>query len=248
MPEVTATGAASGTENGDTASEVWRPGARLARMRSSRDYGVVILLLAGTFAFIAAAPEEDWATSGITLLVTINLMVALWTSGFGRGLMRAVPLGLVGLAAAASAVVIATGTAQGIAAIIDAALVAGTMAAVAIGISDQRQVNVKSISGALCIYLLIGMLFAFIFNAIALLGDPPFFSNGSDGTDFERLYFSYVTLATLGYGDYTAGTTLGRSLAVGEVLTGQLFLVTAVALIVGLLVSNRGANGDETGE
>jgi hypothetical protein len=46
-------------------------------------------------------------------------------------------------------------------------------------------------------------------------------------------------MATLGYGDYTAGTTLGRSLAVAELIIGQLFLVTAVALVVGLLVSNR---------
>ena len=83
------------------------------------------------------------------------------------------------------------------------------------------------------------MFFTFTYDAVASLGDGAFFANGSDGTPFERLYFSYVTLATLGYGDYTAGGTLGRSLAVLEVLLGQLFLVTAVALLVGTLVAGR---------
>ena len=53
-----------------------------------------------------------------------------------------------------------------------------------------------------------------------------------DGTRPLRLYFSYVTLATLGYGDYTAAGNLGRALAVLEALMGQLYLVTVVAVVV----------------
>ena len=54
----------------------------------------------------------------------------------------------------------------------------------------------------------------------------------------ERVYFSYVTLATLGYGDYTPAGDLGHTMAVVEALTGQLYLVTVVALLVSRL---RGA-------
>ena len=117
--------------------------------------------------------------------------------------------------------------------------IAATIAVVALGVVDQGKVNAQSIMGALCIYLLLGMFFTFVYDTLASLGDGPFFANGSDGSAFERLYFSFVTLATLGYGDYTAGGTLGRSLAVFEVLLGQLFLVTAVALLVGTLVAGR---------
>jgi hypothetical protein len=56
-----------------------------------------------------------------------------------------------------------------------------------------------------------------------------------DGTRALRLYFSYVTLATLGYGDYTAASNLGHMLAVAEALIGQIYLVTVVALLVSRL-------------
>jgi hypothetical protein len=55
------------------------------------------------------------------------------------------------------------------------------------------------------------------------------------------LYFSFVTITTVGYGDLTAGTNLGRSIAIAEALTGQIYLVTVVATIVGGLGSRRRA-------
>ena len=51
----------------------------------------------------------------------------------------------------------------------------------------------------------------------------------------ERVCFSYVTLATLGYGDFTPAGTSGRMMAVSEVLLGPIYLVTVVALVVGRL-------------
>ena len=98
-----------------------------------------------------------------------------------------------------------------------------TIVVMRVGVVDQGKVN-ASRSRARFVYLLLGMFFTFLYDVVAALGDGPFFANGSDGTPFDRLYFSYVTLATLGYGDYTAGGTVGRSLAVLEVLLGQLFL------------------------
>jgi Ion channel len=67
---------------------------------------------------------------------------------------------------------------------------------------------------------------------VAVLGDGYFFAQGTDGTRALRTYFSYVTLATLGYGDYTPSGNLGHTLAVVEALLGQLYLVTVVALLV----------------
>ena len=53
------------------------------------------------------------------------------------------------------------------------------------------------------------------------------------------LYFSFVTITTVGYGDFTAATDLGRSLAITEALIGQIYLVTVVAAIVGGLGARR---------
>jgi hypothetical protein len=75
----------------------------------------------------------------------------------------------------------------------------------------------------------------FVYGAVATLGDGSFFLQGTDGTRALRTYFSYVTLATLGYGDYTPAGNLGHALAVVEALLGQLYLVTVVALLVARL-------------
>jgi Ion channel len=83
------------------------------------------------------------------------------------------------------------------------------------------------------------MLFTFVYGAVAALGSRDFFADGTDGTPSLRLYFSYVTLATIGYGDYTPASDLGHTLAVVEALLGQLYLVTVVAVIVGRLHSGR---------
>jgi hypothetical protein len=218
---------------------VWRPGARMARMRSSHNYGAVILFAVGSFVFIAAAPDKPWTAGVLLLMQCATFLVALWTSGLGQERRPVIPIAMVAISLAAAIYILETDTATGLSSILDALLIIATIVAVGVGIVDQRQVNVKSITGALCVYLLLGMIFNFIYSALAVLGDGPFFASGSDGTPFERVYFSYVTLATLGYGDYTAGGTLGRSLAVAEVLLGQLFLVTAVALLVGLLIAGR---------
>ena len=57
-------------------------------------------------------------------------------------------------------------------------------------------------------------------------------AQGTDGTPALRLYFSFVTLATVGYGDYSAASNLGHTLSVVEALVGQLYLVTVVAVLV----------------
>jgi hypothetical protein len=108
-----------------------------------------------------------------------------------------------------------------------------------IGVIDQGEINERSVSGAICVYLLIGMLFLFFYNAIAAIGSGDFFAQGTDGTRAIRLYFSYVTLATLGYGDYTPAGNLGHTLAVLEALLGQIYLVTVVALLVSQLRAKR---------
>jgi hypothetical protein len=103
---------------------------------------------------------------------------------------------------------------------------------IALSVIEKGEITRQSITGAICIYLLLGMIFVFIYSACAELGNGPFFAQGTDGTRAVRLYFSYVTLATVGYGDYTPAGNLGHVLAVIEALTGQLYLVTVVALLV----------------
>jgi hypothetical protein len=84
------------------------------------------------------------------------------------------------------------------------------------------------------------MLFAFLYGAIGYLGSDPFFAQANNPSSAEYLYFSFITLTTVGYGDYTAAGDLGRSLASIEALLGQLYLVTIVATIVSRMAYARG--------
>jgi voltage-gated potassium channel Kch len=97
-------------------------------------------------------------------------------------------------------------------------------------------VTVTVVAGVLCLYLLLGLFFTSVYVAVQNLGGAPFFANGAAAISSRALYFSFVTMTTVGYGDFTARTNLGQTLAISEALLGQIYLVTVVAAIVGRLV------------
>jgi hypothetical protein len=90
----------------------------------------------------------------------------------------------------------------------------------------------QSILGAISAYLIVGLMFAAFYAAIAELHGGHFFANGRTGNSETFQYFSFTTLTTLGYGDFTAAGNDGRAIAVMEALTGQIFLATLVARLV----------------
>ena len=216
-----------------------RLGTRLERLHSSHSYGFVLLLVLVSFAFIALVPEATWSQAVFVLIEASIVAVALLTSGlpFGR---YAVPLiVLAGLVAAIGLATLDTSFARNSAAVVELAFLVGAACVIGAGVVDQGDVNSQSVLGALSIYVTVGMLFTVLYGVLADLGEAPFFAQGTDGDPATRLYFSFVTLATLGYGDFSPAGDLGRMMAVIEALIGQLYLVTVVALIVGNLGRHR---------
>lgn len=215
-------------------------GPVLRRLQASRSYGFVLLLILCTFVFITAAPDAGWARAVLVLLQAVTLAVALWTSGVtGRIDAIAALLVVLGVAGAAAQLATDSPNAAGLLGLFDVLLIAATGVVIALGVRDQHGVNVQSVLGALCIYLLIGLLYTFAYGAVAALDSGPFFAQGTDGTPALRLYFSVVTMSTVGYGDYSAGSDLGRTLAASEALLGQVYLVTVVAVVVSRLRPTR---------
>jgi hypothetical protein len=210
----------------------WRPGSRVARLHATHSYRFVLLFVLITFAFTAAAPDTDWAKSVLVLIQSATLVVAVWTSGLSRDFRPAIVLFAIGVAAAVVELLSPSEPLAGAIGLLNGVLVLSVIAVIALGVIDQGEVNQQSITGAICIYVLLGMVFTFLYGAVADLGSGTFFAQGTDGTPSLRLYFSYVTLATLGYGDYTPAANPGQTMAVIEALLGQLYLVTVVALLV----------------
>ena len=129
---------------------------------------------------------------------------------------------------------------EAIAAIANGLLIALAPPAVVVGVyrnlRSTQTVTVTVVAGVLCLYLLLGLFYAFVYVAVQNLGGGPFFANGSAAVSTRSLYFSFITMTTVGYGDYTARSNLGHTLSVSEALIGQIYLVTIVAAIVGRLV------------
>ena len=216
-----------------------RPGTRLQRVRSSHSYGFVLALVIASFVFLALAPEERWAVAIIVLMEASILSAAIWTSGltFGR---YVIPLVIAfGIFIAAWVAADTSSTTRIAGGVVDTVFLVSSCAVIAFGVLDQQTVNKQSVLGALSVYITVGILFTVLYGAIAEVDDAPFFAQDTDGSPADRLYFSFVTLATLGYGDFSPGGDLGRMMAVIEALIGQVYLVTVVALLVSHLGHRR---------
>jgi voltage-gated potassium channel len=206
---------------------------RLDQQRAVARFGVVLLLLLVTFVFLASGPTGKWVPFVAVLLQGATLMAALAASNANRRLWRiAVIVVTVGLISATGVWLSDVSNSDGVLFILNALLVGAAPVVIAVSLIRRRVVDVHTVMGALCIYVLLGMLWAFAFGAIGAFGSGPFFAEQAGANVADYLYFSFVTLTTVGYGDLTAAEGLGRAVAVVEALTGQLYLVTVVALVV----------------
>jgi hypothetical protein len=206
---------------------------RLERMRATHSYWAVLGAIFVGFFLAALLPDGPWATSLIVLVLSVTLLIAIWTAGWSMT-ERVVPFVIATAAGVAATInffwqsetlTVALGLVAGVLTVTIAFVIAA-------GAVAQNQVNSRSVAGAICVYMLFGILFMFLYGVLATLDHSPFFAQGTDGTRPIRLYFSFVTLATLGYGDYTPAGNLAHALAVLEALIGQLYLVTVVAVVV----------------
>lgn len=103
---------------------------------------------------------------------------------------------------------------------------------------QHRRVTVQTLAGAVAAYLLIALAACYVFFAIDSYLDDGFFGTG-DSPSHEFMYFSLVTVTTLGYGDLSPVEPVGRLAATSEAVIGQVYLVTFVAMVVGLLIQQR---------
>jgi hypothetical protein len=200
-------------------------------------YGYVLALLAMTFVVMAAGPPDGWTRIITVLLQGLTLCAALLASRVSLRLFRlAAVIASLSLIGAIGSVVIDNGrNPSGAFYLLNVLLVITVPWIIVRSLWKRRVIDVRTVLGAVCIYVLLGMLFAFLYAAIDALSSGPFFVQTAHATTPDFLYFSYITQTTVGYGDYTASGDLGRTLSVLEAMGGQLYLVTIVAVLVSRL-------------
>ena len=111
----------------------------------------------------------------------------------------------------------------------------------------SKEVTMDTIAGSLCAYLLLGFAFASIYALIDIVAPASFISSipGKEGvidlasSDLDRIYFSFVTLLTVGYGDIVPASPPAKLTTIIEGFIGQVYLVVLIARLVGMHESQR---------
>jgi hypothetical protein len=199
---------------------------------SSDRYGVLLGLILLNLTLLAALAGTDLGGLAGVVLQGWILLFALRTSRAGLRARR-IALALVILAAVVATGSLVTGaTGQVVVSATSAALMLGTSVAIARRLGTHPVVSSRTVLGAVCIYLLVGMFYASVYALLAVAAGGPLFAQGFDGDMVDHLYFSYTTLTTVGFGDLAMATDVPRIVAVTEALIGQVYLVTVVAMVV----------------
>jgi len=205
-------------------------------------YGAVLLCATAALVWLIIAPASDWAHGIAFALEGLALAIAVSTASTRPKVQRA-RAAVIGGAAAVLVLMIGTGVVPPEAASALSAL-AGLGASLAlvgglIRLVRRHGVTLQAVAGALAIYVQLGLIFAWLIGFVSYLSDKPYFTQGGDGSQSERVYFSFTVMTTTGFGDFTAAQPLGRGIAVVEMLVGQIYLVTVIGVLGGGLVGSR---------
>ena len=196
-------------------------------------FGLLLTILIATYLFSAFTSGRWIEATQVAFFVVTALLALRGSPVRGRradlAMAAVVPVSvialLVGLESGDQVIL-------GVVSIWGSVLLLASIVLIVYRVMSLTSVTVQSIYGAVSAYLLIGFMFAAFYGAINHLGGDHFFTH-SQPTDTRTLqYFSFTTLTTLGYGDFTAASDGGRAVAVLEALMGQVFLATLVARLV----------------
>jgi hypothetical protein len=236
MAQPTETGGAPAPAAGRHGS-LWSRLVRAA-LHDQDSYLLLLVVLLGEYFALMVIPEERWSRLVSAPLVGLSLLLGLRTSGVRRRTMRIAQLAAgLGLLLVVIQVVVNSHFLVSVSYLALGVLLLGTPPAVLRRVLRHDTVTVETIAGAVSVYVLIGLVFAYVYLAIGA-NSPHAFADQSNpagamgGATF--LYFSFVTLTTVGFGDVYPVARLARALVVLEALLGQIFLVTTVARLVAL--------------
>jgi hypothetical protein len=217
-------------------------GFRANVVRIVDSYASLLVLLLANFFLLEVVDDPRWGAVGSTILSAIALVVAISDPATGHTITRRQAVTIAACVALAPVVLfVNSGELLGLTYLLPAVLlVTATLPVTVNRVLHHRRITYETVLGALCAYVLIGLLFAFLYLAVHELRDEPFFAQPGPHTQSEFLYFSFVVLTTLGFGDLSPSVGLPQALTVLEALAGQIFLVTMVARLVTLWVRQAG--------
>lgn len=206
-------------------------------------YGALLLLLITGYLLSAFLPAERWIGGLQVVLFTVVMVLALRSASVSRRAVRVLLIAAVIGVPVFFALSLSSATGDvgtGIANVWTGLVLLAAVVMIVHRVLTFGTVTLQSIFGAFSAYMIVGLMFASFFAAIYHFSGDQFFAHGQPGNTQTFQYFSFTTLTTLGYGDFTAANSSGQAVAVLEALTGQVFLATLVARLVSAFRSSGG--------
>lgn len=205
---------------------------RLARVYASHRYALLFYTLLLTLGAAPLLTALGFSGDVLQIFLAFNLLIALlgvrgqrW-----RTLLILVAAAVVGLRVAPPSAIGSEIETGALVASCGLALVAVASAIrFALG---AKVIRAEQIYAALSAYVLAGLFFGVLHRAVAIAW-PDSFGEANGFPLSTAIYFSFVTLATLGYGDVVPKTEVARGLAVFEAVGGQLYIAVTIARLVG---------------
>ena len=198
-------------------------------------YGALLIVLI-TGYLLSAFIRARWIEAVQVVLFTVAMLLALRSAAISRRAVRILLVTAIAGVPVMFALSFSTATGDagtGIANIWTGLVLLIAAVMIVYRVLTFGTVTLQSIFGAFSAYLVLGLMFASFFAAIYHFSGDQFFVPGEKVVGTQTFqYFSFTTLTTLGYGDYTAVNPSGQAVAVLEALVGQVFLATLVARLV----------------
>ena len=195
-------------------------------------YGLVLILI--LVGYVLSGVESNRFLLAVNSFLWVALLLTtLWSPGVPKRLRRIGSVAtILVLLATLSLGFVSSELADGWRLILLGIAQFAALLAILNRVSRHRQVTFQTVMGGVAAYALIAFVMAALYHGMDLLTGTTFL-NGvvSDG---DYVYFSFVTLTTVGYGDITAATDVAKRLVVVEAFVGQVFLVALVARLVSL--------------
>ena len=222
-------------------------------------FGSVLLLatisVVGLSLVDISGPEEsvtrlarELGSLTAAAIVGVTLLIAMRASGIHPRRQRLLDI-VVGLTIAGYAVSVLADLTLGVGSEqrngLSGAIAALSVAApviVVLRLLRHRTITTATLFGAIAAYLMLAVAYFFVFLTVSQWQGTFFTAPDQPSSSF--MYFSLTTITTVGYGDLTAQSHLGRLLATSEAVIGQVYLVTFVAMIVGLRAQEWRARGN----
>jgi hypothetical protein len=234
--------------SGPGASEKRSLAARLGAVVLGADsYGLLFLFLIGDYIILSSGWKGSVALVTTAAWLSVTVLLAFRTSRVPRRVMDVIRVATVVNVLTAISIAVGAGErAAGAALLLSTLLLVASPIAIAWRLVHHERVTGQTILGALCVYVLIGLIFANADYGIQLASGSSFFAQSGHHGPSDFAYFSFITMTTVGYGDLTPATGLPRTSAVLDALTGQIFLVVLVARLVTLYTPTFGWRGQQT--